>query len=171
MNMSAKPIGFSKRLHQGFPTVTPRLVVDDATKAVEFYKKAFGATQENLFPTLKHPDNGKVAHAEIRIGNTPITLTEEFPEFMQKSPKSHGGTPVFLLLYVTDADPVFKQALAAGAKEVIPLADQFYGARGGRLEDPFGHVWVIESLKEDVPQDQKVNRFKDTVQKLKQHKP
>jgi len=167
MSTATRPIGFSKRLHQGFPTVSPRLVVDDAAGAIEFYKKAFGATEENLLPALKHPDNGKVAHAEIRIGNTPITLTEEFPEFGQKGPKAHGGTSVFLLMYVTDVDIVFKQALAAGAKELIPVNDHFYGARGGRLEDPYGHIWVIETLKEDLPHHERDKRFKDMVGKMK----
>ena len=131
---------------QGFHTVTPHLVCAGAAEAIEFYKKAFGATELMRFVD----PSGKVGHAEIKIGNSPIMMAEEFPEMGARSPQSYGGSPISILLYVEDVDARFSQAVAAGAKVSMPVKDQFYGDRSGTLTDPFGHVWTIATHKADV---------------------
>jgi len=138
--MAVKPIP------DGYHTVTPYLIVNDATAALEFYGQAFGATELMRMPG---PD-GKVMHAEIRIGDSPVMLADEFPEMNAKSPQAYGGSPVSIMLYVEDVDSRFKQAVDAGAKEVRPLQDQFYGDRVGTLEDPFGHTWSLATHIEDL---------------------
>src|SRR5262245_4966873 len=139
--MAVKPIP------EGYHTATPYLIVSGAARAIEFYKKAFGAREK-----VRMPGPGdKLGHAEIQIGNSHIMLADEFPEMGAKSPTSLGGTPVGLCLYVEDCDGVFKQAIAAGAKEERPVKDQFYGDRSGTVIDPFGHKWTIATHKEDVP--------------------
>ena len=138
--MSVKPIP------EGYHTATPYLVFEDAATAIEFYKNAFGA--EELL-RLASPD-GKIGHAEIKIGDSPIMLADEFPEMGYRSPRAFGGSPVSILLYVEDVDAVFNQAVAAGAKSLRPVRDEFYGDRSGNLEDPFGHKWTIATHKEDV---------------------
>ncbi len=147
--MAVKPIP------DGYHTATPYLIVNDGTKAIEFYKQAFGATELMKFNT---PD-GKVAHAEIRIGNSPIMLAEEMPEMGYKSPRSYGGSPVGLALYVEEVDSVFAQAIQAGGKEVKPVQDQFYGDRSGTLEDPFGHMWTVATHVEDVSVEEMQRRM------------
>ena len=119
-------------------TVTPSLFVAGAAKAIDFYKKALGAEEVMRFPA---PD-GTIMHAEIRIGDSTIMLGDEMPEQGGKSPKSYGGTPVSFFVYRENVDAAWKQAVNAGAKEVMPLADQFWGDRAGCFEDPFGHNWV-----------------------------
>ncbi|MEW6730747.1 MAG: VOC family protein, partial [Acidobacteriota bacterium] len=115
--------------------------------AIEFYKQAFAATE-----LMRLADaNGNIRHAEIKIGNSPFMITDEHPEFPQYlSPQSRGGTPVHIYLYVEDVDKVFGQAITAGAKELQPVQDQFYGDRSGGVTDPFGHIWYIATHKEDV---------------------
>ncbi len=141
MTSRAKPIP------EGFHTATPYLIIKDAASAIEFYKKAFGATE---LMRMADP-NGKVRHAEIKIGDSPFMITDESPEFPEwLSPQSRGGTPVDIYLYVENVDAVFSQAIAAGAKELLPVKDQFYGDRSGGVTDPFGHVWYIATHKEDV---------------------
>ena len=136
----------------GFHAVTPYLMVDGAANAIEFYKTAFGATE---VMRLAGPD-GKIAHAEIKIGDSLIMLADESLESGSRSPQTLGGTPVFLALYVADVDAVAQNAVAAGAKLLIPVTDQFYGDRSGRLADPFGHVWLVATHKEDVsPEEMK----------------
>ena len=130
----------------GYHTVTPYLVVNGGAKALEFYRRAFGATETTK---LMMPD-GRLGHAEIRLGDSVIMLSDEFPEFGGKAPPTLGGTPVCIHLYVEDVDAFFKRALAAGAKERKPIVDQFYGDRSGQLEDPFGHLWWVATHKEDV---------------------
>lgn len=130
------------RVPKGFSTVTPYLIVKDAADAIEFYERAFGATE--LF--RKADDDGKIRHAEMRIGSSPIMLAGEFAEFPEwQSAETRGGSPVHLYLYVEDCDALFARALAAGAKELLPMKDQEYGDRQGGLTDPFGHVWYIAS--------------------------
>jgi PhnB protein len=137
---------------KGYHTVTPYLIINGAAKAIDFYKKAFGASEIMRMPG---PD-GKIGHAEIKIGDSPIMMADENPQMGQKSPKALGSTPVSVVLYVEDADKVFNQAVSAGAKSVRPMKDQFYGDRMGTLEDPFGHVWSIGTHVEDVsPQEMK----------------
>lgn len=135
-----------------YHTVTPYLIAPGASEAIEFYKKAFNATE--LF-RMAGPD-GKVGHAEILIGNSPVMLADECPERGVRGPGSYGGCAVSLLLYVEDVDTLFAQAVAAGARVVRPVADQFYGDRMGCVEDPFGHTWHIATHVEDVsPEEMK----------------
>ena len=128
-----------KPVPDGYHTVTPHLVVRDAAKAIEFYKKAFGAKETFRMPG---PD-GKLMHAEIQIGDSMVMLADEFPEYGTKSPQALGGSPVNILLYVENADKVFQQAVAAGATVTMPLADQFWGAKFGMLTDRFGKSWMF----------------------------
>jgi PhnB protein len=140
--MTSKP----KAIPDGYHNVTPYLIVDDGARAIEFYKKAFGATELLRMPK---PD-GKIGHAEIKIGDSPIMLADEAPETGAHSPQFFGGSPVSIFVYFNDVDAVFKQAIAAGAVVQRPLADQFYGDRMGGLKDPFGHTWYIATHVEDV---------------------
>jgi PhnB protein len=139
-------MGKAKSIPEGYHTATPYLIIKDAAKAIEFYKKAFGATE---LMRMAQPD-GKVGHAEIKIGDSPIMLADEFPEMGSRSPQSLGGSPVSLYLYVDDVDALAKQAEAAGAKVVRPVKDQFYGDRSGSFEDPFGHQWHLATHVEDL---------------------
>jgi PhnB protein len=135
-----------KPIPEGYHTATPYLIIKDAAKAIEFYKKAFGAKE---MMRMSQPD-GRIGHAEIKIGNSPIMLADEFPEMGARSPQSLGGSPVSILLYVEDVDAFAKQAVVAGTKVVRPVKDQFYGDRSGSFEDPFGHQWHIATHVEDV---------------------
>ena len=139
-----------KPIPDGYHTATPYLIVDDGARAIEFYKRALDATEIMRIPA----PGGRVGHAEIRIGDSIIMLADESPEMDAKSPKSYGGSPVSLLIYVEDADKVFARAVAAGGKEVRPMTDQFYGDRSGTLKDPFGHSWHISTHKEDVSMEE-----------------
>jgi PhnB protein len=150
-----------KPVPDGYHTATPYLIVNGAAAAIEFYKRAFGAEAKSC---MSSPD-GKVGHAEIKIGDSPIMLADEHPEMGFRGPKSIGGSPVGLLLYVKDADAVFARAVAAGAATLRPLADQFYGDRSGTVMDPFGHVWTIATHKEDVPPEEVERRFKAAMGK------
>ncbi len=144
----------AKPIPEGYHTATPYLIVKDAASAIEFYKKAFGATE--LTRMTQH--DGRIRHAEIKIGDSPIMLADEFPEIEARGPQSLGGSPVNILLYVEDVDRVFSQAVAAGAKVLQPVKDQFYGDRSGGVTDPFGHVWFIATHKEDVPPEEMKKR-------------
>ena len=136
-----------KPIPEGFHTVTPYLIARDAAAAMEFYKKVFGATE---LERITDPA-GKVRHGEIKIGDSPIMLTDESAEYPDwQSPLSRGGTPVHIYLYVENVDEVFSRAIAAGAKELLAVQDQFYGDRSGGLTDPFGHIWYIATHIEDV---------------------
>jgi len=143
-----------KPIPDGYHSVTPYLICDGAADAIEYYKKAFGATE--LF-RMDH--EGKVGHAELKIGDSPIMLADEYPQMGYRSPKALGGTPVSIMIYVADVDTVYKQALDAGATELKPLQDQFYGDRSGTLTDPFGHVWTIATHKEDVTMEEMNRRM------------
>ena len=136
----------AKPIPEGYHTATPYLIIKDAARAIEFYKKAFGATE---LMRIAEP-SGKVMHAEIKIGNSPIMIADEFPEMGARSPQALGGSPVSIFLYVEDVDALASQAIAAGAKVLRPVQDQFWGDRYGKLADPFGHVWDIATHKEDV---------------------
>jgi PhnB protein len=138
----------------GYHTVTPYLVVNDAGGAIEFYKKVFGA--QELF-RLSGPD-GKVGHAELTIGDSIIMLADESPAMGALSPQTLKGSPVRILLYVDNVDDVVPRAVAAGAKIVRPVADQFYGDRAGGIEDPYGHYWHVATHKEDVSPDEMKRR-------------
>jgi PhnB protein len=140
----------------GYHSVTPYLCVKGAAKAIEFYGKAFGATE---LTRMAQPD-GRIAHAEIEIGDSRLMLADEFPEMGFVAPKGGERTPVMLHLYLADVDTVFARAVEAGATSVRPIADQFYGDRGGMLADPFGHYWYVSTHVEDVPEDEMQRRMK-----------
>jgi PhnB protein len=142
---------------EGFRSVTPQLVIDGASKAIDFYTRAFGA--QELF-RMPGPD-GKIMHATIRIGDSTIMLNDELDP-NQKSPKGLGGSPVTIHLYVEDADAVFAQATDAGAHAVMPLADMFWGDRYGVLVDPFGHVWSVATNIEQVSDEELQKRMAAT---------
>ena len=144
-----------KLIPDAYRTAIPYFIVNDAASAIEFYKVAFGATE---YVRLADP-SGKVMHAEIRIGNSPLMLADEFPDMGYRSPQSLGGSPVSVLLYVEDVDALFSQAIAAGAKETMAVADQFDGDRRGTLTDPFGHVWLLATKKENVSPEEMQKRF------------
>lgn len=144
MTSSTKPIP------DGYQAATPYLCVSDASGAIEFYKKAFGATETMR---MGMPD-GKVGHAELKIGDAPIMLADEFPEMEFRSPQTLGGSPVTIYLYFEDVDAIADQAIAAGAKMLSPVKDEFYGDRSGKLVDPFGHIWMIATHKEDVSEEE-----------------
>jgi len=136
----------TRPIPEGYHTVTPHLTVRDAAGAIEFYKKAFGAEECFRMPS---PD-GKIMHAEIRIGDSAVMINDEMPDFAKNSPQSIGGSPVTLHLYVSDADAFFARATREGAKVDMPLMDAFWGDRYGKLEDPFGHKWSVATHKEDL---------------------
>jgi uncharacterized glyoxalase superfamily protein PhnB len=142
--MSVKPIP------DGYHSITPFLTVRDAARAIEFYKQAFGAEERGV---MKGPD-GKVMHAELKIGDSIIMLSDEFPEFGALSPQSIGGTGMGLHIYVDGVDAAFDRAVKAGAKVEMPVADQFWGDRYGKLQDPFGHRWSIGTHIKDLSMDE-----------------
>jgi PhnB protein len=136
-----------KYIPTGFHTATPYLIARDAAAAMEFYKKAFGATELERITD----ENGAVRHGEFKIGDSPFMITGEHPDFPAwQSPLSRGGSPVHIYLYVEDVDAVFKHVTSCGATELLPVQDQFYGDRIGALTDPFGHVWYIATHIEEV---------------------
>jgi PhnB protein len=139
----------------GYAGVTPYLIVRDATRALDFYRKAFGATEVMRFPTPE----GTIAHAEMKIGDGLFMLADEAPEQGYRSPESLGGTPVSLMFYVRDVDAVFARAVSAGAAVQRAVKDQFYGDRSGTLTDPFGHVWTIATHVEDVSGEEMERRM------------
>lgn len=138
--MAVKPIP------DGYHTATPYLIIEDAADAIEFYKKAFGAVELFRIPAPE----GKIGHAEIKIGDSPIMMADAYPDMGYLGPKSLGGSPVSLMIYVEDVDTVFNRAVAAGATVKEAVSDKFYGDRIGTLIDPFGHVWHVSTHKEDV---------------------
>jgi PhnB protein len=145
-----------KAIPEGYHTVTPYLIIRRAADAIDFYKKALGATELMRMP---QPD-GRIGHAELKIGDSHVMLADECPEKNVRGPKSLGGSPVTIHLYVEDVDAVAKRAVAAGAKELMPVKDQFYGDRAGKFEDPFGHLWYISTHKEDLSPEEIAKRAK-----------
>jgi PhnB protein len=139
-----------KPIPEGYHSVTPYLIFSGASDAIVFYKKALGA-EEIL--RMDSP-GGRIHHAEISIGDSRIMLADEHPEIEALSPKTIGGSPVTIHLYVEDVDAAVARAVAAGAKLVRPVADQFYGDRTGGIEDPFGYRWFIATHKEDLTMDE-----------------
>ena len=138
---------------RGYRTATPYLIVDGAARAIDFYKKAFRAKE-----IMRLEQNGKIGHAEIKVGNSRIMLADEFPDMDARGPKSIGGSPVSIHLYVKDADKTFAKAVKAGAKIKHPLEDKFYGDRTGSVEDPYGHIWHVATHKEDLTPEEISNR-------------
>ncbi|MBA3389849.1 MAG: VOC family protein [Rubrobacter sp.] len=144
---------------EGFHTVTPYMTVKGAAKAIEFYEEAFGAKE--IF-RWADPD-GSIRHAEIVIGSSPVMLTDEAPEFGMVGPRSLGGSPVHVFLYVEDVDAVFSQAIAAGATELMPVEDSEDGDRRGGVTDPFGHVWYVATHIEDISREELQKRYDGTA--------
>jgi PhnB protein len=138
-----------------YGTVAVSLVVRDAKAAVDFYKKVFGAV---YLYTLTMP-NGGVAHAEFKIGDTIIMIADENPEWGNKSPQTLGGSPVVLNVMVDDPDATVAKAEAAGGRVLVPVADQFYGYRSGRIQDPDGHLWIVSKLIEELSPDEMQKRM------------
>ena len=150
-----------KPIPEGYRSVTPYLIIRGAARALQFYQQAFGAVE---LLRMEAPE-GRISHAEIRIGDSTLMLADEHPEIGAKSPEAWGGSPVSLMLYVEDVDRVFAQAMEAGATVDRPLADQFYGDRTGGLKDPFGHVWYIATHIEDVSPEEMARRVEEARKK------
>ena len=149
-----KPVHY---IPEGYNAITPYLVIKGADQAIEYYKKVFGATE---VMRMAEP-SGRIGHAELKIGDAHIMLADEFPEMNYRGPVSDGSSPVSLLLYVEDVDAIVERAVAAGAKILKPVQDQFYGDRSGFIQDPFGHLWSIATHKEDVSPQQMEERAKN----------
>lgn len=143
----------------GYPRVTPYLIIDGASAAIDFYTSVLGATDRMRMPA----PGGKVGHAELEIGDSVIMLADEAPEMDALSPRTVGGTPVSLMVYVEDVDAVFAKAIDAGARELQPVEDKFYGDRSGSFEDPFGHHWNVASHVEDIPPDEMEKRMAEAT--------
>ena len=144
-----------KPIPEGFHSVTPYLCVNDAAGALDFYKRAFGAEERMR---MEAP-GGKIGHAELKVGDSIVMLADEFPEMGFRSPHTPGGSPVLLHLYVEDVDAAVAQAVAAGAKLVREVKDQFYGDRSGGVEDPFGHMWYVSTHIEEVSYEEVKRRL------------
>lgn len=150
---------------EGQHTISIHLVCKNADKAIDFYKKAFGATENSRFPG---PD-GKIMHASLTIGDSLLSLSDEIPmPEGGKSPLSLGGTPVTINYYTRDSDRIFRQAVAAGAKEIMPIADQFWGDHYGIVRDPFGHHWAIAHRVEDLTPAELEKRGREAMAKMGQ---
>jgi PhnB protein len=134
----------------GYNSITPYLIFNGASEAIDFYKKVFGATEIMRMPG---PD-GRIGHAEMKFGSSVVMLADESPQMSHYSPEHYGGSPIGLLFYVEDVDKVVEQALAAGAKLDRPVADQFYGDRSGGVVDPYGYRWYIATHIKDVSQEE-----------------
>ena len=139
----------------GYQTASPYLIVKDAAAALQFYKEAFGASETRR---LKTPD-GKIMHAEMKIGDSMVFLASEFPDHGAFSPEQFGGSPVSVVLYVENADALFAKAIKGGATSLRPLQDQFFGERSGTVLDPFGHRWTLNTHIEDVSDEEMERRF------------
>jgi PhnB protein len=146
----------------GYHSVTPYITVRGAAKALEFYKKAFGAVETMRFDG----PGGTIGHAEIRIGDSPLMLSDEWPEMGARSPESLGGSTGGFCIYVADCDALFNQAIAAGATVMKPLENQFYGDRSGTVIDPFGHKWTFATHIEDVSPEEMRRRHDDLMKKM-----
>jgi uncharacterized glyoxalase superfamily protein PhnB len=147
---------------EGFRTVTPHLIIRDAAKAMAFYKAAFGAEEICRMPG---PD-GKVMHAEVRIGDSIVMLADEFPQWNCQGPQARGGTTVSLHVYVQNADAAFAKAVAAGATVMMPLENMFWGDRYGKLVDPFGHEWAIAQHVEDMTPEEMSRRGAEFMKQM-----
>ena len=143
-----------KPIPDGYNSVTPYLIVDDAERAIQFYAEAFGAEEK-----FRLPMGEKIGHAEIKIGDSFVMLADEFPDMGHLGPNTRGGPTSSILLYVEDVDSAFKQALNAGAKEQRPVQDQFWGDRMGTLVDPFGHQWSLATHVEEVSPEEMQRRM------------
>ena len=153
-----------KPVPEGYHTATPYLTVNDAARAIEFYKKAFEAQEIMRMEAFA----GKIGHAELRIGDSVVMLSDEMPGGDTRSPQSVGGTTSAVFLYVPDVDKQFQQAVSAGAKSNMEPTDMFWGDRFGKLTDPFGHSWSLATHKENVSQEEMARRGKEAMAKMAQ---
>jgi PhnB protein len=151
-----------KAIPDGYHTLTPYMTVRDAARAIEFYKQAFGATEKGV---MKGPD-GKVMHAELRIGDSVLMLADEFPDYGSLSPQAIGGSASGLHIYIEDVDAAFDRAVKAGAIVEMPVADMFWGDRYGKLRDPFGHKWSIGTHKADLSMDEMKHGMDEAMAKM-----
>jgi PhnB protein len=142
---------------QGYHTATPYLTIKDCSKAIDFYKKAFDAEEK----VRMNGDDGKVMHAEIKIGDSVLMMTDENLQWNHKGPEQFGGSPISILLYVKNVDEFYEKAIKAGATSVRPVKDEFYGDRMGTLKDPFGFTWSIGTHVEDVSPEEMQKRIKE----------
>jgi PhnB protein len=154
--MAVKPIP------EGYHTITPYLAVEDAERAIEFYKDAFGAEEHLRMPG---PD-GKVAHCELQIGDSKLMLSDPFPQSSTTPPKEAGTTTASIFMYVDDVDAAFEQATRAGASVTMPLEDMFWGDRFGTVTDPFGHIWSLATHKEDLSAEELAERSKAAMAEM-----
>jgi PhnB protein len=154
--MAVKPIP------EGYHSLTPYLAVEDASKAIDFYREAFGA-EENV--RMPGPD-GKIAHAELQIGDSKLMLSDPFPHSNVRPPSERGGPTGSVFMYVDDVDATFEQAQRAGAEVVSELEDMFWGDRFGTLSDPFGHVWSVATHKEDLSEEEMAERSKAAMAEM-----
>jgi PhnB protein len=155
-----------KPIPEGFHAVTPYLVVNDGARAIEFYKRAFNATER----VRMDAPNGKIGHAELQIGDSIVMLSDEMPGMGNRSAQSLGGSCVGLFMYVKDVDAAFQKAVGAGAKADQPPQDMFWGDRFGKLTDPFGHSWQIATHKEDVAPAEMKKRAQESMAKMGEQK-
>lgn len=149
----------AKPIPDGYPQLSPYLCVDGGAAAIEFYSSVFGAKERSRMPG---PD-GRIGHAELQLGDSLIMLSDEWPDMGNQSPRSVGGTPVTLSVYVEDVDEVFDRALKAGATVLRPVETQFYGDRMGLFEDPFGHRWSVSTHVEDVAPEEMARRAAEAM--------
>jgi len=157
--------GNVKAVQEGMHTITPHLVVRGGAKAIEFYQKAFGAEVKGVH----HTPDGKVMHAELKVGDSMVMLADEFPGMGScTSPQTLGGTSVTLNLYTDNVDRLFDQAVAAGATVMMPLANQFWGDRYGQVKDPFGHIWALGQHVEDVAPEEMERRGRELFAQMAQ---
>ena len=152
-----------KKIPDGYHSITPMLIVKDGLKAIEYYKKVFGAIDKG---TMMMSDNKSVAHAELMIGDSKIMLSDEFPKMKSLSPTSIGGSPVSLYLYVEDVDKTFNLAVNEGGKSLFPVQDQFYGDRHGSIQDPFGHIWAIATHIKDLTKEEMKKAAEEAFSKM-----
>ena len=152
-------MGDVKAIPDGYPQVIPSLAVDGAAAAIDFYCEVFGAT---VRMRMDGPD-GRVGHAELQLGDSVLMVADEFPEVGHRGPRAVGGTPVTLSVYVEDVDATFAAAVAAGANELRPVEDQFYGDRVGQFEDPFGHRWSVGTHVEDISEEEMARRAEEAM--------
>jgi PhnB protein len=153
----------AKAIPEGYQNITPVLVVKDGLKAIEYYKKVFGAIDKG---TMMMPDGKSVAHAELMIGNSKIMLSDEFPQMKCLSPASIGGSPVSLYLYVEDVDKTFNLAVSEGGRSLSPVQDMFYGDRHGSIQDPFGHIWSIATHIKDLTGEEMEKATEEAFSKM-----
>jgi uncharacterized glyoxalase superfamily protein PhnB len=154
------------KIPQGMHSVTPHLVCAGAAKAIEFYKQAFGAVEQARLPG---PD-GRLMHASVKIGDSQLMLADEMPEWGSLGPRSLKGSPVTIHLYVDDVDAVVARAVSAGAKVTMPVADQFWGDRYGKLEDPFGHHWSVATHVRDVSMEEAQKAMREMEKSMQKGK-